>query len=131
MNQTFLEIVDNSKFIDKQAWTLITLAFNPEGSEKNEVKGICILINPPFEGKYDVMIVDVKNKFKLASNLFIMDSKTSVLGGIFEKEEEKIFKRPKSLTQDELTAILEMYKMISFNLLCAVFGINMITPNFK
>ena len=130
MNQTFLEIVDNSKFIDKQAWTLITLAFNPEGSEKNEVKGICILINPPFEGKYDVMIVDVKNKFKLASNLFIMDSKTSVLGDIFEKEEEKIFKRPKSLTQDELTAILEMYTMVSLKILCEVFGINITPPNF-
>ena len=34
MRQNFLEIVDNSKFIDKQAWTLINLAFNPEESEK-------------------------------------------------------------------------------------------------
>ena len=90
-----------------------------------------IFINPPFEGKYDIMIINIKSKFKLASDLFIMHSKTSVLGDIFEKEEEKIFKRHNTLTQDELTAILEMYKMISFNLLCAVFGINMITPNFK
>ena len=130
MNQTFLEIVDNSKFIDKQAWTLITLAFNPEESEKDEVKGVSIFINQPLEGKYDVMIINIRSKFKLASNLFIMDSKTSVLGDIFEKEEEKIFKRPKSLTQDELTAILEMYTMVSLKILCEVFGINITPPNF-
>ncbi len=59
-----------------------------------------------------------------------MDSKTCVLGGIFEKEEEKIFKRPKSLTQDELTAILEMYTMVSLKVLCEVFGINIPPPNF-
>ena len=130
MNQTFLEIVDNSKFIDKQAWTLITLAFNPEESEKDEVKGVSIFINQPLEGKYDVMIVNIKGKFKLASDLFIMDSKTSVLGLLFEKKEEKIFKRPKTLTQDELTAILEMYKMISFKLLCEIFDINIYLPHF-
>ncbi len=129
--QNFLEIVDNSKFIDKQAWTLITLVFNPEGSEKDEVKGICILINSPLKGKYDVMIINIRRTFKLASDLFIMDSKTSVLGGIFEKEEEKIFKRPKSLTQDELTAILEMYTMVSLKILCEVFGINIPPPKFN
>ena len=59
-----------------------------------------------------------------------MDSKTSVLGLLFEKKEEKIFKRPKTLTQDELTAILEMYTMVSLKILCEVFGINITTPNF-
>ena len=77
------------------------------------------------------MIVNIKGKFKLASDLFIMDSKTSLLGGIFEKEEEKIFKRPKSLTQDELTAILEMYTMVSLKVLCEVFGINITPPKFN
>ena len=129
--QTFLEIVDNSKFIDKQAWTLITLAFNPEESEKDEVKGICIFINPPFEGKYDVMIINIRSKFKLASDLFIIGSKTSVLGDIFEKEKEIIIRKPKTLTQEELTAILEMYKMISFKLLCEIFDINIYLPNFN
>ena len=128
--QNFWEIVDNSKLIDKQAWTFITLAFNPEESEKDEVKGVSIFINQPLEGKYDVMIVNIKGKFKLASDLFIMDSKTSVLGLLFEKKEEKIFKRPKTLTQDELTAILEMYTMVSLKILCEVFGINITTPNF-
>ena len=77
------------------------------------------------------MIANIRGKFKLASDLFIMDSKTSVLGLLFEKKEEKIFKRPNTLTQDEFTAILEIYKMVSFILLCDIFGINMITPNFK
>ena len=131
MRQNFLEIVDNSKFIDKQAWTLINLAFNPEESEKKEVKGVSIFINQPVDGRYDVMIANIRGKFKFASDLFIMDSKVSVLGDIFEKKKEKIFKRPKTLTQDELTAILEMYKMISFKLLCEIFDINIYLPNFN
>ena len=130
MRQNFLEIVDNSKFIDKQAWTLINLAFNPKESEKDEVKGVSIFINQPVDGRYDVMIINIRGKFKFASDIFIMDSKASVLGDIFEKEEEKIFKRPKTLTQDELTAILEMYKMISFKLLCEIFDINIYLPHF-
>ena len=88
MRNKFLELIDDQQFIDKQAWTLINLAFNPEESKKDEVKGICIVINQPVDGKYDVMIINIRSKFKLASDLFIIGSKTSVLGDIFEKEKE-------------------------------------------
>ena len=77
------------------------------------------------------MITNIRAKFKLAPDLFIERTDTSVLGGIFEKGKEKIIKRPKTLTQDELTAILEMYKMVSFKILCEVFGINITPPSFN
>ena len=131
MKQKFLEIADDSQFMDKQAWNNLDLAFNPEESKKDEVKGVTILINQPVDGKYDVMVTNIRAKFKLAPDLFIERTDTSVLGGIFEKGNEKIIKKPKTLTQDELTAILEMYKMGSFKILCEVFGINITPPSFN
>ena len=131
MRKEFLEIADDSQFMDKQAWNNLDLAFNPEESKKDEVKGVTILINQPVDGKYDVMVTNIRAKFKLAPDLFIERTDTSVLGGIFEKGNEKIIKKPKTLTQDELTAILEMYKMVSFKILCEVFGINITPPSFN
>ena len=130
MRKDFVDIIDDCQFMDKQTWTLINIVFNPEESEKDEVKGVSIFINQLVNGRYDVMIINIRGKFKFASDIFIMDSKASVLGDIFEKGKEKIFKRPKSLTQDELTAILEMYTMVSLKILCEVFGINITPPNF-
>ena len=94
-------------------------------------EGITVLINQPEEGKFDIMITDIKAKFKLAPDLFIERTDTSVLGGIFQKGKEKIIKKPKNLTQEELTAILEMYKMVSFKVLCDVFGIKVSIPKFN
>ena len=131
MRKKFLEITDDAQFMDKQAWNNLELAFNPEESKKDEVKGISILINQPVDNKFDIMITNIRAKFKLAPDLFIERTDTSVLGGIFEKGKEKIIKRPKTLSQDELTAILEMYKMVSFKILCEVFGINITPPSFN
>ena len=104
MRKKFLEITDDAQFMD---------------------------INQPEEGKFDIMITDIKAKFKLAPDLFIERTDTSVLGGIFQKGKEKIIKKPKNLTQEELTAILEMYKMVSFKVLCDVFGIKVSIPKFN
>ena len=41
------------------------------------------------------------------------------------------FRRAANLTQEELTAILEMYKMVSFKVLCDVFGIKVSIPKFN
>ena len=131
MRKKFLEIADDGLYMDKQAWNNLDLAFNPEESKKDEVKGISILINQPVDGKFDVMVTNIRAKFKLAPDLFIERTDTSVLGGIFQKGKEKIIKRPKTLSQDELTAILEMYKMVSFKILCEVFGINIAPPKFN
>ena len=131
MTKKFLEITDDAQFMDKQAWNNLDLAFNPEETKKDYVKGITVLINQPEEGKFDIMITDIKAKFKLAPDLFIERTDTSVLGGIFEKGNEKIIRKPKTLTQDELTAILEMYKMVSFKIICEVFGVNVAPPSFN
>ena len=131
MRKKFLEIADDAQFMDKQAWNNLELAFNPEESKKDEVKGISILINQPVDNKFDIMITNIRAKFKLAPDLFIERTDTSVLGGIFQKGKEKIIKKPKNLTQEELTAILEMYKMVSFKVLCDVFGIKVSIPKFN
>ncbi len=130
MQKAFIEILDDFQFIDKEVWSIINLAFNPEDSKKDEVKGLGILINQPFEGKYDVMNINIRAKFKLAPDLFIERTDTSVLGDIFKKGKEKIIRKPKTLTEDKISSILEMYNLVSLKILCGFFGVNITPPNF-
>ena len=126
----FVEIGQDSEFMDKQAWNKLDLAFNPEENKKDSVKGVSLLVNQPVDGKFDILITDIRATFKLAPDLLIERNEKSVLGGIFSKTKEKIIKKPKTLGQEELTAILDMYKMVSFKVLCDIFGIQVTLPKF-
>ena len=106
------------------------LVFNPSGNEIGTVKGVSLMINRPKDKKYDIIITDMNARFKVAPDIFIEETNKSIAGGIFEGQNQKLITKPKSLSEKELKALLDMYKLLSFKILCDVFGIKVNLPSF-
>ena len=128
--EQFIEAVQDAKFMDKHIWTNMDLVFNPSGNEIGTVKGVSLMINRPKDKKYDIIITDMNARFKVAPDIFIEETNKSIAGGIFEGQNQRLITKPKSLSEKELKALLDMYKLLSFKILCDVFGIEVSLPNF-
>jgi hypothetical protein len=126
----FIDAVQDAKMMDKHIWTNMDLVFNPSGKEIGTVKGVSLMVNKRKNKKFDVIITDMNARFKVAPDIFLEETNKSIAGGIFEGQKQRLITKPKSLSEQELKALLDMYKLLSFKILCDVFGIEVSLPNF-
>ena len=123
----FLEAVKEVKMMDSNTWGDVNVVFNPKGKQDGTVIAVNLIINSP-GNKYNIMITTMNAEFKLAPDIFIEETFKSVAGGIFEKTDYKLIKMPKGLTIEDVQAVLSMYKLISFKMICDIFGIKVNLP---
>ncbi len=128
--ELFIDAVQDAKMMDKHIWTNMDLVFNPSGKEIGTVKGVSLMVNKRKNKKFDVIITDMNARFKVAPDIFLEETNKSIAGGIFEGQKQRLITKPKSLSEQELKALLDMYKLLSFKILCDVFGIEVSLPNF-
>ena len=126
----FIEAVQDAKMMEKHIWTNMDIVFNPSGKEIGTVKSVSLIVNRPRDNKYDIIITDMNAKFKVAPDIFLEDTSKSIAGGIFEGQNQKLISKPRGMSEKELKDILEMYKLLSFKILCDVFGIKVNLPQF-
>ena len=123
----FKEAVQDAKYMEGHAWGDLNIVFNPAGKQDGKVIGVNLIINQPGD-KFNVMITAMNAKLRLAPDVFVEESFKSVAGGIFEKTNYKLIKMPKGLTVDDVKAVLNMYQLISFKMICEIFGIQVQLP---
>ena len=126
----FIDAVQDAKMMEKHIWTNMDIVFNPSGKEIGTVKSVSLIVNRPKDNKYDIIITDMNAKFKVAPDIFLEDTSKSIAGGIFEGQNQKLITKPRGMSEKELKDILEMYKLLSFKILCDVFGIQVNLPEF-
>ena len=123
----FKEAVQDAKFMEGHAWGDLNIVFNPAGQQDGKVIGVNVIINQPGD-KFNIMITSMNARLKLAPDVFVEETSKSVAGGIFEKTNYKLIKMPRGLTIDDVKAVLNMYQLISFKMICEIFGIQVQLP---
>ena len=124
----FVDAVQDGKYMDKHTWTNMDVLFNVAGKERGTVKGINLIVNQPSDTKFDLLLTDINADFKLAPDLFMEQTSRSYLGGIFQSDKQKIITKPRNISDKEILEVLNFYKLISFKVLCEIFGINIKLP---
>ena len=120
-------IQDGKNLEGDNVWGNLNIIFNPIDSRDGSVNGVNILINK-LDNNFDVIITINEAKFKLAPDIFVEETSKSVNGSIFKNSNYNLIKVPKSLSNDEVIAVLNMYRLISLKMICEIFGIKVDLP---
>lgn len=102
----FADVVDSSSWTNYQSF----LRTDNEGT----CKSIQIFFNIDLEtNKYNVFVTDVKTKFKIADDVFVMSKSKSTFGGLFQKQTIEFKKRPHILTVEEAEILMTFFDIIA------------------
>ena len=78
--------------------------------------------------KFDYVIFDMKLGFKLAPDLIIRCKGSSRLGGLVYKEGYEIEELEKTLSTEQVVAIVKYFKMLSLQTIAGLVGVNLKLP---
>lgn len=121
-----LVTLEFAQFSDQQTWASTTLGFNTEDGARDGVKAIDVITNVDDEiGKFDYMIVDFSMSFKFAPNIQWVSKAGSYAGGIWSQQKDELIEIPRGITDDDIKALMEMFKMLSFKAIAAIAGVTL------
>ena len=124
----FIEAIQDAKNLESNnIWGNLNIIFNPIDYKDGSVIGVNILINKP-DNNFNVIITLNNAKFKLEPDILVEETSKSVNGSIFKNSNYHLMKVPKSLSEDKVKAVLNMYQLISFKMICEIFGIKVDLP---
>ncbi len=67
----------------------------------------------PATGKYTIMTVDIKATFHVSDDLYLWEKQTSKFGGLFQKDNQYLEKRPHTITLEEAQLLMSWFDMIA------------------
>lgn len=121
-----LVTLEYAQFSEQQTWASTTLGFNTEEGDRDGVKAIDILTNVrEDEGKFDYVIVDFSMSFKFAPNITWVTKMGSYAGGIWSQQKDELIETPRGVTDEDVKAIMEMFKLLSFKAIAAIAGVTL------
>jgi len=129
------DVLEETKWVDNNTW----MAFNTIYSVNvgGQTKFCSILIGKT-EGKkgknqdtYDALISDVEATFQLAPNVLVIEKNLSILGGLWADTSIEYKDMPRSITHEDVKAVLEFFTVVAFKGFADQFGISYKMPSFK
>lgn len=127
----FLDTFEFALWSDEGVWNKCDMVYDDD-SESNRYNSVTVLVTESVKpDKHDIMITYFSAQFTLAPDLLWIHESKSVLGGIFEKTTERLEKKPRNLTDEEIEAIISMYKMFSLKFVADVLGIQIKLPDLS
>lgn len=127
--KTLSDIMEECKYVEKNVWTAFNTLFDINTGGDTKFASLLIARNEEND-TYDVVISDIQAQFKLASDIMIVNKKLSVLGGIWQDSKDVQVKVPKTLTQEDITAVMSFFNIVAFKSFADQFGIHLDLPTF-
>jgi len=124
--------LETSRFADRQMWSAFNTLFNVD--DGGNVKFASVIVNRwEKDGKdvYDFVYSDLKSTFKLAPDVTVVNKKLILLGGLWSDNEIIYQKHPKSLTSDDIEAVMSFFNVVAFKTFANHFGIKLEFPELK
>jgi hypothetical protein len=109
---SFRDFIDFADIADSSAWTNYQsfLRADNEGGAKS----VQIFFNLDLAtNKYNVFITDVKTKFKVADDIYVMKKSKSRFGGMFEKETIDFKKQSHIVTAEDAEILMTFFDVIA------------------
>jgi len=100
-------------YMDEGMWAMNNIMFDIDlgGSTKfTSILGAHDWAN----GKYNILICDLQTTFKLAPDMMVIEKSLSAAGGIFESKKDVYKKVPRSLTEDDMKAVMNFFFVLTF-----------------
>jgi len=95
-------------------WVSFDMMFNNGMTNSTLCKCVSILVRRNVEqSAYDVMMADVQASFALAPNVLVVRKSVSVNGGLFTDSTDEIVDVPKTVSQDDVTGMLNFAKVVA------------------
>ena len=123
--ENFESIMEVILFSTSNIWIVFDVAFSVNSGAN--CKYVCVMArHDDLSKKTDWLIADVAATFDLAPDVFIIQQKQSISGGIFSSSQEKIVLKPASITKNHLNIIFEFFEVISFERFAELLDINQV-----
>lgn len=119
------ETLEFAQFSDQQTWASTNLGFNSQEGSRDKVKSITLLTNVRDDNKFDYVLMDFSMSFTFAPDVKWVSTSGSYAGGIFENEKDELIEVPRSITNEDVLAVMEMFKLLSLKAIAALTGINL------
>lgn len=114
-----------AEFSDSTTWVSTNLGFNTEDGARDNVKSITLLTNVRDDNKFDYVIMDFSLAFKFAPDVQWVTKAGSYAGGIFANQKDELIETPRGIKDEDITAILEMFKILSLKFIAALAGVTL------
>lgn len=112
-----------AQFSDTATWASTTLGFNTEEAERDKVKSITIVTNVRDDNKFDYVLIDFALSFKFAPDIQWVSKAGSYAGGIYANQKDELIEVPRNITDEDVTALMEMFKVLSLKAIAALAGV--------
>lgn len=120
-----MDYLEFAQFSDSATWASTNLGFNTEEGSRDNVKSITLLTNVRDDNKFDMTIIDFSLAFKLQPDIQWVSTAGSYAGGIFENQKDELIEVPRTLKDEDVTAIMEMFKLLSLKAIASLAGVTL------
>jgi hypothetical protein len=113
--QDYIDFFDTLEITDSQTFQLNNNAYKTKDIlENSQTKYLTFMgMKDEATNKYTVITVDIEANFKIAEDLYIWETQTSKFGGLFQKTEQRLEKRPHDLTLEEAETLMQWFDSVT------------------
>lgn len=112
---------------ESTVWSKFDMAFK-EGRTDNTYTACNAVVNTRDSGKYDIIVTKISGEFALADDVRIWERSRSFVGGIYQVEDSRIERVPRTLSKEDVQTLLELFKVVGITLMTELLGIK--PPSF-
>jgi len=109
-----------TKFSSKKMFSGNNIAFTKDGGGSTVF--VTFLHRKNKDNTYDLMYSYFTAQFSLAPDIWVMNSGISLLGGIYENKDDYVKYVPRSVTDEDIKAVMGFMQLINFKAIYATLG---------
>lgn len=124
----FQKLLEDDDISDDSKWIQTHLLFDPKNPGTNNLRSFNFMFTHREIGVVDSISLVIDIKFDLSPLVFVYQYSKSIMGGAYTKIEDKIEKRPASLSEEQLQNLLVIAGILGYRYLGMQLGIHFQLP---
>jgi len=111
----YIDFFDTLEITDSQTFQLNNNAYKIKDIlENSQTKYLTFMsMKDQATDKYTLITVDIEANFKIAEDIYIWETQKSTWGGLFQKTEQRLEKRPHDLTLEEADTLMQWFDSVT------------------
>lgn len=123
-----MDFSSKSKEYDIDSWHIFGMTFKQVRDDK--IFNFCsgFVNKRESSGGFDIIVLKIIARVALSEDIEIWKSNRSVAGGVIHQDEFKIIRKPRTLSQEDVVTLFEIFHIVSVTLMTELLGLKI--PNF-
>lgn len=110
--QDFKDFFDDLGIADSSTFQFNSNAYTKDSNGNTKYLTLLSSMDPD-TNKYTIFFVDIKASFHVAEDMFIWEKQSSKFGGLIQKTEQYIERRPHDLSLEETELLMSFFDMVA------------------